>query len=502
MILAKKNDRFNRIKKYKSLFSQIKSTAKSFLVHTSQKSKAVLGVAVCSALLVASPVVEATDHASSTLDTIYHVFVNGERIGSIHDKEEFELLAEEKIAELKKEFSSLQLVIGEEVELIPERVFRARTKTEETMEKLAETLTVKAEAVALEVEGEALLFVPEIEIAEEVLRALKLQYVAEEQLEAIEEEQQLEEQLEPGERMVRDVQLSAGVSIVEGLAVPEDVLSVSEAVKQLNLGTLEEQLYEVQPGDVLGSIASKHELTIDGILSLNTAITEDTLLQIGQEINVTAYEPLVTVLVEEIATIEEEIPFQTETKEDSSLWKGDTKVTQEGKPGKRVVSYELKKENGKTIQRAITHEEVIVEPVNRIVVKGTKESPSRGTGNLAWPAVGGYISSYQGMRWGRMHRGIDIARPSNYNILAADNGTVTAAGWRNGYGNSITINHNNGIETFYAHLNSIDVSVGDTVGQGQKIGVMGQTGNSTGIHLHFEVFKSGKLENPMDYLNR
>ena len=105
-----------------------------------------------------------------------------------------------------------------------------------------------------------------------------------------------------------------------------------------------------------------------------------------------------------------------------------------------------------------------------------------------------------GPRWGSYHRGIDIARPSNYTLKAADNGTVTYAGWDGSYGNKVVINHNNGYETVYAHLSSIGVSVGQVVAQGAKIGVMGSTGNSTGTHLHFEVLKNGALVNPLSVL--
>lgn len=122
-------------------------------------------------------------------------------------------------------------------------------------------------------------------------------------------------------------------------------------------------------------------------------------------------------------------------------------------------------------------------------------------GYLAWPAVGGYISSYVGPRWGRMHEGIDIARPNNYNILAAADGVVTKAGSAGGLGNRIEIEHSNGLKTIYGHLSSINVSVGQQVTTGTVIGIMGNTGNSTGVHLHFEVYKNGSRQDPMNYLN-
>ncbi|MCD8503103.1 MAG: M23 family metallopeptidase [Bacillaceae bacterium] len=280
----------------------------------------------------------------------------------------------------------------------------------------------------------------------------------------------------------------------------ENILSVENTVKQINLGTLEEDKYIVEQGDVLGSIALDHGISTKELLELNPSINEDTLIRIGDELNVTVYEPVVKVVIEEAIKTKEEIPFQTETKEDSNMFKGDTKVEQQGQIGERVVHYSVVRENGRTVKRQIVEEVVTKEPVNRVIVKGTKVVPSRGTGTLAWPAVGGYISSYQGTRWGRFHRGIDIARPTNLNILAADNGTVTFAGWDGGYGNKIIVDHNNGVRTLYAHLASMDVKVGDTVAQGSKIGTMGETGNTTGVHLHFEVYQNGQLKNPMDFL--
>ena len=136
--------------------------------------------------------------------------------------------------------------------------------------------------------------------------------------------------------------------------------------------------------------------------------------------------------------------------------------------------------------------------VKKIVEKGTKVNPSRGTGQLIWPA-GGYVSSEYGYRWGKLHKGIDLAGSGM--VRAADHGVVSYAGDAgDGYGNKIIIDHNNGLRTLYAHLASIDVSVGQIVGQGQHIGVKGSTGYSTGIHLHFEVHVNGAAVNPRSYL--
>ncbi len=86
--------------------------------------------------------------------------------------------------------------------------------------------------------------------------------------------------------------------------------------------------------------------------------------------------------------------------------------------------------------------------------------------------------------------------------MAADNGTVSTAGWHRDYGNHIIIDHDNGYKTLYAHLASMSVSKGDVVQKGDSIGVMGTTGSSTGIHLHFEIIKNGKVINPSSYFRR
>lgn len=236
-------------------------------------------------------------------------------------------------------------------------------------------------------------------------------------------------------------------------------------------------------------------------MELNPDITIDTLLQIGQEINVTVEKPLINVQVIYEKVNKEKIDYEKVIEEDASMYKGEKQIIQEGSPGEKEVSYLITEVNGNIVKKTITEEKVLVEPTKHIEKVGTKVISSRGTGEFIWPTSGGYISSNMGSRWGAYHRGIDIARPSNYSIKASDNGVVTFAGWDGSYGNKIVINHNNGYTTLYAHLSEIYVSVGQVVPQGSVIGKMGTTGNSTGIHLHFEVSKNGSLINPLAVLD-
>jgi len=123
----------------------------------------------------------------------------------------------------------------------------------------------------------------------------------------------------------------------------------------------------------------------------------------------------------------------------------------------------------------------------------------RGSGRLIWPVNGAFTSPF-GMRWGRLHAGIDIAAPTGTPIRAADSGSVRLAGSVGGYGNYTCIQHTGSLSTCYAHQSSIGVSVGQGVRQGQVIGAVGNTGNSTGSHLHFETRINGNPVNPMGYL--
>jgi len=128
-------------------------------------------------------------------------------------------------------------------------------------------------------------------------------------------------------------------------------------------------------------------------------------------------------------------------------------------------------------------------------------TPDAGTviasGTFVWPASG-QIS--QGFAW--YHKGLDIANRSAPNVLAADSGTVVAAGWLDGYGygNRVIIDHGNGYRTLYAHMSGVFVVPGQSVARGSAVGRMGCTGRCTGTHLHFEVIRNGVYLSPLSVL--
>jgi murein DD-endopeptidase MepM/ murein hydrolase activator NlpD len=123
----------------------------------------------------------------------------------------------------------------------------------------------------------------------------------------------------------------------------------------------------------------------------------------------------------------------------------------------------------------------------------------QGSGQLGWPVSGPVVSPF-GMRWGRLHAGIDIAVPSGTAIHAADGGRVILMGWVGGYGNYTCIQHTGSLSTCYAHQSSFATSNGASVGKGQVIGYVGCTGHCFGDHLHFETRINGSPVDPMGYL--
>jgi murein DD-endopeptidase MepM/ murein hydrolase activator NlpD len=172
-----------------------------------------------------------------------------------------------------------------------------------------------------------------------------------------------------------------------------------------------------------------------------------------------------------------------------------------GAAGLRKVTAEHVRVNGELAETTPVSYEVVRPATAAFTVKGTKKLPKPvGSGKFARPAKGGAISSPFGPRWGRMHKGIDI--DINYApVYAAGDGKVVYTGNKgDGYGTMILIDHGEGFETLYGHLSRSSVNVGDEVYKGQRIATSGNTGRSTGAHLHFEVRIDGVQRNPLGYL--
>lgn len=278
------------------------------------------------------------------------------------------------------------------------------------------------------------------------------------------------------------------------------VQSKGDALKELTDGGEIEITHLVGEGETIRSIAKKFDVSTTDIY-LKDSGNPAAKIESGDRVVIRKTVDPLTVVTVESGTTTEVIPYETEEQESADLYIGDTYVQQQGEDGRQSITGKITKENGKEVSRDIKKKEVLKESVKQIVLKGTKEKPKTApTGTFAMPIRGATITSEFGQRWGRMHEGIDFGAPVGTPIYASDGGTVSRTGVYGGYGISVDINHGSGYMTRYGHMSRLVVSEGDQVYQGQLIGYSGNTGRSTGPHLHFEIRINGTAMNPRNYL--
>lgn len=302
------------------------------------------------------------------------------------------------------------------------------------------------------------------------------------------------EELAEGDGL-KALDFSEKVEISEAYVDADRVSKISEAIEAVTKETEKNQTYEVQPGDTLSVIANSRGYYVDEVLALNPGLTRDATLHLGDEIVISVPEPELSVLTTEQSTYEEDYDAETQYIENDSWYTTQQVVRQEAIPGHHEVTVLTTSRNGTETSREMVSENVITEPVPEIIEKGTQTPPT-----YIKPITGGTLTSTFKWRWGRMHKGIDWAVPKGTAVRASCGGTVVSAGWSGGYGNCITIRHPDGKQTRYGHLSKILVSAGQKVDQGQKIALSGNTGRSTGPHVHFEIIVNGSQVNPLKYL--
>ncbi len=437
---------------------------------------------------------------------IFHVYVDGQEIGVVSNPAIIEQAITEREQEIVMENPDIHMIVDEpEVTYSSERVYKGVTNDEAAVFGVKSIVTAQPTGIKLLVDGKEIAILKNAEEAEAVLEEFKNKYANVDNIKEVSRVDVLsadaEEVLAPvGDKILVSVDFTQEVEmeqvVIESeyeLEEPTGVLAVLESMGQ------PPQIYVVEPGDCVGCIAEKFNTTSDEIRMLNNWIVDD-MIRVGDELIVKGFEPTLGVRTVEIAVDEEEIYYDTIYETDDTLRLGRTRVIKPGKEGLKKVVYELTSINGNLISENLLSEEVLVEPVTAVVAKGTLRLLGEGTGKFAWPVSGAKLTSSFGSRWGTTHKGIDLAS-SNRNIKASDTGKVEFVGTKNGYGKTIIIDHKNGYKTLYGHLSKYSVSEGDIVEKGDKIGVMGSTGRSTGVHLHFEVLVDGVAKNPTKYLS-
>ncbi len=202
----------------------------------------------------------------------------------------------------------------------------------------------------------------------------------------------------------------------------------------------------------------------------------------------------------ETATYEEDVPYENEYIYNSSIYEDERTLVSRGVVGKELVVAEIVRENGYELSRTILSSTRTTNPINAVYYQGTKPIPqTMGTGYFIFPldsTTEWFKSAYFGERYGiagvaEVHGGNDYACAEGSHVYASDGGVVTFAGYQGGYGLMIQIDHGGLYESIYAHLSELFVNKDDQVYQGQHIANSGNTGISTGAHLHFEVRYKG-----------
>lgn len=289
---------------------------------------------------------------------------------------------------------------------------------------------------------------------------------------------------------------------------PSAIQSAADAVRVLTMGDgVQDNWYTVLQGDTLSKIASAFGVTVDDIRRNNPAVAETDVIHPGDQLNVALPRNWINVRYTVTESGEEVTPYKTVTVKDDSLYTSQTKVSQAGVDGLSFVVRRVFFINGLESGREVVLESVVRESVNKIVRQGTLPLPSilkqALNGLLPLPLKQGtyVISSYFGMRTlngeTRMHNGVDLAADPGTPIYASAAGTVTYAGWASGYGLVVYIDHGSGVQTRYGHCSKLLVKAGDKVKKGDKIALVGNTGDSTGPHCHFEVRVDGEAVNPL-----
>lgn len=289
-----------------------------------------------------------------------------------------------------------------------------------------------------------------------------------------------------------------GISFSSALAVNGEVLAYGERSELENLVNTALQKYYVKGAKNTSAFVDDVTVTDTYCLSEDIKSAEEIGALIGK------------LKVKTVSTIttESSVKYSTKTIYTSKEVRGYEKVETKGVKGLKTETAVVETVNGKETTKTIVARKVLKDPVQKVVVKGTATPMASATQRAKAKSAGfirpmnrgdvKLVSAYWGD--GRGHKGIDLAGDTGSPIFAAKAGTVTFSGWDGNYGYSVVIDHGNGYQTRYAHNSALCVKKGAKVSQGQQIARLGNTGRSTGPHLHFEILKNGSQINPAAYI--
>lgn len=450
------------------------------LSRISTKAKIGIGAGLLSAVVISTAVF------LNAGPDVYKLTINGQEAGYLPDGAMVAESLEEIKADLSQDSDGIEFIVDDKAITYEKTDLKARKVAFLTEEELKNLILAadlcKASAWAVAINGNNVVAASTEAEANTIVEGVKNHYLTQ------------------GSEVL-SASFKEEVAVTKAAINAADIMTAEDAISLILTGTKEPKVYTVQGGDTLWDIAIANGMTPEELQSANPGFNPEKL-QIGQQLNLFQIKPFVTVQTKEVVAAAEKIDFKTIYENTGTLYKGEVKVKTPGVYGTKEIRTEVTKENGVVVASAELESIVTAEPQDQVALKGTKSIATfAGTGSLSSPVSHIEISSAFGAsRGGSRHTGVDLRNPKGTPIKAADDGVVTFAAYSGSYGNLVKLSHGNGIETWYAHCDTIGVSVGQVVKKGEVIATVGITGRATGYHLHFEVRKNGTPQNPMNYL--
>ena len=419
--------------------------------------------------------------------TAYEYSYNGQKLGLVKEKDDVLQITDLVQGALTEE-KNMKIVIDAKDDITFHRKLALDESQIDNSEQVLKRLTymgdLKVKAIGIYVDGKKIGAVQDRKTAEKALKDVADKYTKQ------------------GDNIeVESVRFLEKVDIKTANTDLEDLHSEEEMVDLLCTSGEKETVHKVVAGDTLHSIAKKYDVWEDQLLADNKGINSKKL-EVGSNIIVKQQAPVLTYEVVEKITYDKVIEHKVEEQKSADIYEGMTETQQAGSDGLSEITARVTLQNGKKVVEEDLVTTVKEEPVTEVVLVGTKERPPTvGSGKYIWPLKDSFTqTSGFGSRWGRQHKGIDLAVSVGTTVYAADGGTVVEAQYSGSYGNVVMIDHQNGQETRYAHNSKLLVKKGDKVYQGQPIAKSGNTGRSTGPHVHFEIRFNGEPRNPLNYL--
>jgi murein DD-endopeptidase MepM/ murein hydrolase activator NlpD len=302
---------------------------------------------------------------------------------------------------------------------------------------------------------------------------------------------------------VVSIEFEQKIEVVEAYLLDEELMDLQTAVNLVTKEQETQKIYKVVSGDTLSQICLANDIPMEELIAINDSLeSENTTIRVDQELIINVPEPELSIIWKKQQVYTEDYEAEVEYVPNDDWYTTKTVTLQEPSAGRHKVAAVVEYKNGQEQGVEILKEEVYAEAVPKIVERGTQVPPT-----YIKPISGGTQSSGFGARSAptkgasTYHKGIDWATPTGTTVYASNAGTVSFAGWASGYGYAVFIEHADGKQTRYGHLSKVLVSAGQTVSQGQKIALSGNTGVSTGPHVHFEIRINGTAVNPLKYLN-